>query len=75
MNHCAGINAPFCFANEKNLVSQKLIDILKVTHGVSDKAKFLTQYYIIAFSHNSYGNVNEQMRKDFGFRMLENKMQ
>lgn len=49
-----------------------LIDILKVTHDISDKAKILTKYCIIPFSHDSCGNVNEQIRWDCGFRMLEN---
>jgi hypothetical protein len=49
-----------------------LIDIMKVTHVVSDKAKIQTQYCIIPFNHDSCGNVNEQMRRDCGFRMLEN---
>lgn len=49
-----------------------LIDILKVTHAVSDKAKIQTQFYIILLSRDSCGKVNEQMRRDCGFRMLEN---
>lgn len=46
-----------------------LNDILKVTRS-SDRARILTQLYIIPLNHSPHGKGNEQTRSNGKFKML-----
>lgn len=48
-----------------------LNDILKVTHPLSDRARVLTQLYVILLNHNPQGKENVQTRSNGKFKLLK----